>query len=67
VIVKFGIKALSMLSCVALALVALSGCTEDTPPPAANTAPTTISKPGPASDKGPGAAAPAPTKPDEKK
>ncbi len=66
-IVKFGIKALSMLSCVALALVALSGCTEETPPPAANPAPTNITKPGPAMDKGPGAAAPAPTKPEEKK
>jgi hypothetical protein len=66
VIVKFGIKALSMLSCVAVALVSLSGCTEETPPPAANNPPA-ISKPGPASDKGPGAAAPAPTKPDEKK
>ena len=33
--VKFGIKALAMLSGVALATVFVTGCTEETPPPAA--------------------------------
>jgi hypothetical protein len=67
VTVKFGIKALSMLSGLALALVIVTGCTEDTPP---DTKPTTTAPsagPGPkAPDKAP-AAAPAPTKPEEPK
>jgi hypothetical protein len=47
--VKFGVKALSMVSSLALAISLVSGCTEETPPE---------TKPA-----GPGAMAPAPAKP----
>jgi hypothetical protein len=63
VTVKFGIKAISMLSSLALALVIVSGCTEDTPTePAAKPAGGAVTPP--AKTGGPaGAPAPAPTKP----
>lgn len=62
--VKFGIKAISMLSSLALALVIVSGCTEDTPAePAAKPAGGAVSPP-PKGGMAP-APAPAPTKPAE--
>jgi hypothetical protein len=66
VTVKFGIKALSMLSSLALALVIVTGCTEDTPPDTKAPASGPVAQPGP---KGPekAPAAPPTTKPEEPK
>jgi hypothetical protein len=65
--VKFGVKALSMVSSLALAISLVSGCTEETPP---ETKPAGPGAMAPAPAKAPGGAmapAPAPTpKSDEK-
>jgi hypothetical protein len=66
VTVKFGIKALSMLSSLALTLVIVSGCTEDTPPAAPST-PTVAPSKAPGPDKAAPAPIPPPTKAEEKK
>jgi len=63
VTVKFGIKALSMLASLALAIVLVPGCTEEAPPetpkaPAAAAAPAK-----PAGDMKPATPAPTPEKP----
>ncbi len=66
-IVKFGVKVLSMLSALALAVVFVPGCTEETPPEPAKPAPG-VTAPKPATpDKGAMAPAPAPTKEEPKK
>jgi hypothetical protein len=65
--VKFGIKALSMLSSLALAIGFVSGCTEETPPDAGAPKPAPAAV-APAKPGGPMTPAPAPTpKADEKK
>jgi hypothetical protein len=67
VTVKFGIKALSMLASLALALVIVSGCTEDTPSEPAKPAAGGGMAPGPKGPEKAPAPAPTPTKPDDKK
>jgi hypothetical protein len=62
VTVKFGIKASSLLACLALASVFVAGCTEEAPePPKAS--PVVVAPAKPAGEMKPGAPAPTPEKP----